>query len=398
MIPSVLLESQLTNSEKTQLSNADERLIHIVGMYKCGTSWLAHVLAAHPEVIAWREFDIIRAVYKNRHAPIANRLINRLLRRLSLPPRQEPRQRLALKQREDVMRGLFCGRGLIPMMGEEKRLAADALDFSDSAQFLDQLIALGEYKVQSGDTPLLAPQNFSNTLGIVNSRRKDLLRFIEQVRDTNDLSQVPNFYFEYLQGQCLPGTPVVLKAADQIMCLDQLQASSPLSTKIVIMRDGRDAAISALHFGELMKKWDAPWQAKPLNYHDRLRGWAIRASALAHQCAQHDILVLRYEDLQRDFTATCRALFRRLGISSENELIDSIYAQTNFSAVTGGRQPGQAAEDIVRKGMIGEWKETLSPAEAREAWQIAHIELARFGYTESGEYQKSALCNLVTLD
>ncbi len=367
-------------------------------MYKCGTSWLAHVLAAHPEVIAWREFDIIRAVYENRHGPVPSRVLNRLLRFLGLPPREAPQQQLSLRQHDDVMRELFCGRGWIPIMGEDSRVAADALDFSNSDQFLDQLIALGEYQLQSDDAPLLEPQNFSNTLGIVNSRRKDLLRFIEQVRDTSDLSRVPNFYFEYLQGQCRPGTPIVLKAADQIMCLDQLQASSPLSTKIVIMRDGRDAAISALHFGELMKKWDAPWQGKPLSYHDRLRGWATRASALAHQCAQHDILVLRYEDLQRDFTGTCRALFSRLGISSNDELIDSIYAQTNFAAVTGGRQPGQAAENVVRKGVIGEWKETLSPAEAREAWRIAHIELTRFGYTESGEYEKSALCNLATVD
>ena len=382
------------------MSNADERLIHIVGMYKCGTSWLAHVLAAHPEVIAWREFDIIRAAYENRHGPVPNRVLNKLLRILRLPPREAPRQQLALRPREDIIRELFRGRGWIPIMGEDNRAAADALAFNNSEEFLDQLTALGGYRLQADRAPQLEPQNFSNTLGLANCRRKDLLRFIEQVRDTSDLSRVPHFYFEYLQGQCRPGTPIVLKAADQIMCFDQLQACSPHSTKIVIMRDGRDAALSALHYSELMKKWDAPWQRqpKPMSYHDRLRGWTTRASALAHQCAQHDILVLRYEDLQRDFTGTCRALFDRLAISSDDELIESIYAQTNFAAVTGGRRPGQAAEDVVRKGMIGEWKETLSPAEAREAWQIACIELTRFGYTESGKYEKSALCNLVTVD
>ena len=33
----------------------DRRLIHICGMYKCGTSWLTHILAAHPEMLAWRD-------------------------------------------------------------------------------------------------------------------------------------------------------------------------------------------------------------------------------------------------------------------------------------------------------------------------------------------------------
>ena len=105
------------------MSNADQRLIHIVGMYKCGTSWLTHVLAAHPEVIAWREFDIIRAVYENRRGPVPSRVLNRLLRLLRLPPREAPQQQLSLRQHDDVMRELFCGRGWIPIMGRDNRAA-----------------------------------------------------------------------------------------------------------------------------------------------------------------------------------------------------------------------------------------------------------------------------------
>ena len=34
--------------------------VHIVGLYKCGTTWLLRILAAHPQVVAWREFDPVR--------------------------------------------------------------------------------------------------------------------------------------------------------------------------------------------------------------------------------------------------------------------------------------------------------------------------------------------------
>ena len=81
-------------------------------MYKCGTSWLTHILAAHPEIIAWREFDVIRAVYRNRHAPYMTRLHNRALRGLGLPPRQPLRQALALRQSLlDECRRCWCGAG-----------------------------------------------------------------------------------------------------------------------------------------------------------------------------------------------------------------------------------------------------------------------------------------------
>lgn len=372
----------------------DARLIHIVGMYKCGTSWLAHILAAHPELIGWREFDIIRAVYRNRHAPFQTRLYNRVLRRLGLPPRQPLQQPLAPRDNPDVMQELFCGRGWIPIMDKDKREAAQGLDYADSAAFLDSLLKLGDYRLQLDQAPPLAPAQFDNTLGVMNCRRRDMLQFIEAVRDGADPAQVPQRYFEFLQGHCEPGVPIVLKAADQVMCLEKLQQCSPHSRKIVIIRDGRDAAISALHYGKLMSQWDTPWQPQKIDFHDRLRAWCTRAAALAQQCRKHNVLVLRYEDLQRDFHGTCGALFRQLGIAHAPQLVEQIYQQTNFSAVSGGRKPGESAESVIRKGVTGEWKSTLSEQDAARAWKAAHRELNNFGYTENGEYEPSKLVSV----
>ena len=371
----------------------DQRLIHIMGMYKSGTSWLLHVLAAHPELIAWREFDIIRATYANEPGPIISRADGRLRRFFRLPPRTVPGQSVRLREREEIIRELFLGRGLLPVMDEQSRQDAERFSLDNADQFLERLMALGEYQLQADDAPLMKPEDFDNTLGVGNMRRSDLRSFIEAVRDMPDLAGTPGAYFRFLQNQSEPQAPVVLKAADQIMCFSQLQSASPDSTKIVVMRDGRDAAISALHYGRLMEKWDAPWKPKELSYMDRLNAWSTRAAALAYHCDRHDILVLRYEDMKRDFHALCRSLFRRLNLAHDDLTIDAIHAKTNFKTVSGGRKPGEAAEHIVRKGITGEWKDTLTEREQAVAWRLAQKELSTFGYTQDGSYVPTHYCD-----
>ncbi len=351
-------------------------------------------------MMAWREFDVIRAVYQNQPVKprLKKRVANRLRRILQGPPRFPKEHRFTRRERQDIIQELFCGRGLLPIMGEDKRAQAAALDISDAESFLDGLQALGDYSLQSDELPPLEPRRFNNTLGASNSRRADLLHFITQVRDTEELDKVPNFYFDYLAGLATEDARIVLKAADQIMCFEQLAACSPDSTKIVIMRDGRDATISAMHYGKLMEKWDAPWKPDQVQYLDRLRAWAVRAAKLVELSKTYNILVLRYEDLQRDFDSVCGGLLQHLGVNSDPQLVRNIYQRTNFKKVSGGREPGQSAEDIIRKGVIGEWKDTLSANEAKEAWQVAGPELEQFGYTREGHYKTSGLCPFSVTD
>jgi hypothetical protein len=366
----------------------DRRLIHICGMYKCGTSWLTHILAAHPEMLAWREFDIIRTVYETR----SRRFLSRLAQRFGLPQAAAASRPLRLREKSLIIRDLFCGRGCIPVMDPQRRAVAAELNYADTGAFLDQLLELGEYSLRRDDGPLLAAQRFNNTLSILHSRRGDIEEFIDRVKQETDMSRVPAHYFAYLQEQCEPGAPVVLKAADQVLCLSKLIELSPASRKIVIIRDGRDAAISAMHFGRLMQKQDTPWQPRSVDYSSRLRGWASRAALLARHCERGDVLVLRYEDLKRDFQGVCAALFGELGVSATPAVLENIHEQTDFSAVSGGRQPGESAEDVVRKGIVGEWRSELSDAQAASAWRAAWRELQRFGYTRLGDYETSDIC------
>jgi hypothetical protein len=366
----------------------DARLIHIVGMYKCGTSWLTRVFASHPEIIAWREFDIIRTVYNSSRVSALGRLEQKL--GVSLPARWRP----GLQPREPaaITRDLFCGRGWIPFMDADARSAAAALDTQDSERFLDGLLELGDLSLRRDNAPPLAPARFSKPLGIVQSRRADIIEFMNAVQSCQEPTQIPGLFFSYLQSQAEPGVTMVLKAADQIPCLPQLIKCSPRSRKLAIIRDGRDAAISALHFNRLMQKRDAPWKGRAVGFNGRLRAWSSRAAQLAEYARRDEVLVLRYEDLKRDFHGTSAAMFERLGLSTSLQVIDDIYRETDFTAMSGGRKPGEAADEVVRKGITGEWKTELDSKQADAAWKLVGKEMSLFGYTRDGEYLPSELC------
>lgn len=375
---------------------ASSHFAHIIGMYKSGTSWLLHILSAHPEAIGWAEFNELRSVYSN-HGNWGTRstgLLNGIFRRLGVSPLPNYKRTFKLRSRDEIMRKMFCGHGWVPILDEEKRAAAMALDYNDTAGFIQSLQELKGFQLRAQDAPLLDPSSFHNTLGVLHSRYRDLETLIENVRDTEDPGQIPRYFYDYLQQQCQPGTTLVLKAADQILCLPLLQQLAPDSTKIAIVRDGRDTAISAIHYDALMQQRRSPWQRQSRNFEQRLTGWSDRAQALANYSRKMNITILRYEDLHRDFHTVASALYARLGLAHTPELVEKIYQKTRFTTVTGGRQPGEAAADVTRKGIVGEWKETLSAAEAERAWVVARRGLELFGYTRDGSYQDTELCNL----
>ncbi|MFT6275528.1 MAG: hypothetical protein ACJAZ0_001627 [Halioglobus sp.] len=364
----------------------DSSIIHIVGMYKCGTSWLSQILAAHSAIISWREFDIIRATYAEQHQPAGYRIAAKLAQLLHRPPPQRTRTHFALKNTDEIIRDTFIGRGWIPLMGEQARDEADRLSGAHSGQLIDQLMRLKDQGLRNDNSPALHAENCVRTLGVSNTRRHDLINFLNAVRVPGKAADTPTHFFSYLQQQCEPGTPLVLKAADQVMALHQLQQYSPHSRKLAIIRDGRDAAISAMHYRQLMSKRDAPWALKPRAYFAQLGDWAIRARELAKWADKGDITIVRYEDLHRNFLSVVGTLFDSINLPCSTETLTDIKQATHFSAASGGRAPGQTAQHIARKGTTGEWTTTLNRGDTARAWKIAGAELSRFGYTKSGTY------------
>lgn len=365
----------------------------MVGMYKCGTSWLLHMLAAHPQVLGWREFDPLRATY----APLRSKRSLALTALDYLRPRpannawMQRREASVLREPPEIFREMFAGRGWMPLMGAQNQRRAENLDPQNLDTMLDELLTLGSYTLRGSSAPALDPADFTQRLGVQSFRRDDLLTLMQTVRDARHAPTIPRLFFDSLRSQALPGTRIATKAADQLLQLTALKDASPGSRAIAIVRDGRDAAVSARHFEALMRKREAPWRTAQASYVRRLFGWSMRAAKLAEHARRGEITVLRYEDLHAAFPAVCRALFLNLNLAADDRVINAVKNATDFKTVTQGRQSGHSAEHQIRKGSVGDWQDALSRSQANLAWHVAGPSLKAFGYTRSGTLQPSPL-------
>jgi hypothetical protein len=197
-----------------------------------------------------------------------------------------------------------------------------------------------------------------------------------------------NAFVEAMSSDADKETHVVLKSAAQISRLQILQAWQPSAKKIIIVRDGRDAAISAAHFQELMREAKPTRGSPPVaTYWELLQNWADQADKAIAAAVRGQVYLLRYEDLTNDFVATVQPLLRCLGLEESKSLVEDIQAQTSFEALT-GRARGTEAKNIMRKGAMGEWRAALSADEQERAWRMAGEQLRPFGYTRDGTLER----------
>lgn len=321
-----------------------EGAIHIVAMYKCGTSWLTSCFAAHPDTQALREMDLVRALVADdgRLWPAPERVARVFsgsswcrapfaeVRALA----EEPAERFVAR-----MRASYAAPG-----------AGDAAEREGARAWW-----------QLADA--------------------DCCALVERLRDATTARQA---FDAFVSATAAQGKGrLVLKAADQIGVFDQLLALDPRAAKIAIVRDGRDAAISARHYKELMRETGAPWLRGDADYWRLLAGWRAQARRVRARAARGELYLLRYEDLTLDFDATFAALLGWLGLDASPEVVRAVREATDFEAVT-GRKRGEAAKSVRRSGAIREWTSALAPAERERAWQLARAELEAFGYSRDG--------------
>lgn len=301
--------------------------VFIVAQYKCGTSWLLAALAAHPDMVGIREIDVIRGAYRSEDD--------------QLRP-ASPEERLEY----------FFGRtAWCPEYPPPDALPRRPGDLSKPQGYSDlppDVMSNLHDAIESAGTPLQA-----------------LDAFVRGVTPTG------------------PDAPkqIVLKAADQIAVFDALGEWAPTAKKLAITRDGRDAAISALHYKRLMR--DRPWSTGLSDYPSLVKGWAHIARMLATRVRMGDLRLVRYEDVTADFFGTIRSILTWLGLDADEATLAAIERRSSFERKT-GRPRGTPGEGILRKGAVGEWMDTLEDDEQEEAWQLAGRELEAFGYTRSG--------------
>ncbi|MGE5625977.1 MAG: sulfotransferase domain-containing protein [Bacillota bacterium] len=356
--------------------------VFIVGLYKNGTSWLLSALAAHPEFAALRELDVLRSV--------AGRSGRRLL---------PAEQRLA----NVFGKSAFCA------LRAEQLAQARGLYRVPAAEAVAGLASL--FAAEEGKSgPWISR---GKPLGFMNFQPETLTAAFAALQRSVTPAAAMDGFLTALAPGLPPGRRLVLKGADQILCLDALQAWRPRSPKIAIVRDGRDAAVSAFHYRELMRERRMAWHHDHLSFVKpfalardagirsltaarRLLGhgpdwrlgrsmgvWAERVRRVLAAAEKGELYVLRYEDLLTDFEAHFGHLLEWLGADHSPATVAAVAKASSFEAMS-GRPQGVVGQDVMRKGVAGEWREGLTARDQALAWRIAGAELAAMGYSRDG--------------
>lgn len=158
---------------------------------------------------------------------------------------------------------------------------------------------------------------------------------------------------------------------------------------LIMYRDLRDVAVSHVFYVQR-----TPWHPEQPEYdalsiEEGLRhfGETLLPEFVAWIRSWHanrdpgKSLVVRYEDLLADTTATFREVARLFDLPDDPDTIESIVEAHRFENLSGGRDPGDDEEDsFFRKGVSGDWKNHFTPELKALYKEKAGAALIEFGY------------------
>lgn len=163
---------------------------------------------------------------------------------------------------------------------------------------------------------------------------------------------------------------------------------------IVLLRDGRDVAVSEYH-------WVRDYvgrAAKDLTFEEFLDAflhggtnafglWHKHAASWVDGPAKHgaDVHLVRYEDLKRDPAGRLREIAGYLKLGADDELIDAALANGSVEAMRAKEQAywaarGEPNKTFVRKAKAGGWRDVFTPELHDRFLRVAGDALAKCGY------------------
>ena len=168
------------------------------------------------------------------------------------------------------------------------------------------------------------------------------------------------------------------KTPENVFFFPRLHGMFPDARFIAIARDPRDALSSAWHFfakAQGQDQLEFIRSALP-SMESGSRAILDVARAWPNHCR-----VVTYERLRADPVPVLRTLFGLLGVESGRSVVEQIVAATEFSAAT-GRAAGQTREGVFhRRGIVGDWRESLTPAAETMIMDMLGWSFAPFGWT-----------------
>lgn len=154
-----------------------------------------------------------------------------------------------------------------------------------------------------------------------------------------------------------------------------LAALYPWAKFVCCLRDVRDAAVSMWRLDEWMgmrRQPDLPTMARW--YAEHVYGADIKsARAAGAMLGPGRYTEVWYEEHKARPREELRRLLAFIGLPAGDAILDSVLRDSDFRKLSGGRAPGQEGAGIFRKGVVGEWKDHLSPQLGDELLDLAGI-------------------------
>ena len=349
--------------------------LFIIGMYKSGTSWLLRILDKHPQLRGVKEIDLIGAG--------AGKVVNG---DALLPRKERLISYFSANAWAALPKDLAGNTQATSILARNTGSESISSIFELSAEkAIDTILEL--YAVKSKHISLdWAPNEKHQLLSVIDVPRASLIELYKRIAAAGSIYEAADAFLETMYLIIDHRSNLVLKGADLIARYGYLNKWKPSGKKVLIVRDGRDVAISAVHYRRLMRSVKRAHVDDEDDYWNLLNAWRSRVNILRDMANDGNLVILRYEDLMLNFKKIVAALFSWLELAYADTTLDEIYQATSFETLT-DRKPGESAQHLLRRGMIGEWKEVLSPSDSQNAWQVAGEELTFLGYTEFGRYE-----------
>jgi hypothetical protein len=178
-------------------------------------------------------------------------------------------------------------------------------------------------------------------------------------------------------------TTVGEKTPENVFFFPRLKRLFPRSKFIGIARDPRDVLTSAWHFFGRPAAGREDAEAKIVFIRTALPslqdGMRALISLIDHNPA--DCIAVTYEALRTDPAPALASLYRFLGVSDRGVLVQDALERTSFAVQTSGRQAGVGEDGAFRrKGVVGDWRSTLTPEMAAMVLETLGWAFPRFGW------------------